>query len=174
MSKHLRQSKSKPHWADSIRKAAEAAWLVTTKFRHPHKLKLKWLYRNMVNRCHKPGTRRYERYGGRGISVCQSWRLNPTAFFEWAASHGYSPGLQINRKDNDGDYTPENCEFCDRIKQQSNTSRSHFLERYGRRLTVSQWARELGVRQQALQHRVSRGWSIERIFSQPFRRSRRC
>src|SRR6185503_13492927 len=46
---------------DSIKMAAKAAWSATTKFSHPHKLKLKWLYRNMVNRCHKPGTRRYER-----------------------------------------------------------------------------------------------------------------
>lgn len=160
------------YWDQSIKKAHAAAIAKTTKFRHPHKLKLKWVYRNMVNRCHKPGTRRYERYGGRGISVCSEWRSSPTAFFEWAAMSGYAPGLQINRKDNNGNYEPNNCEFVTPIVQQSNTSRSRHIEWNDRRMTVSEWARALGVRPRALQHRIDRKWPMERIFNQPFRKAR--
>lgn len=159
----------KPYWSDSIKKASEAAWAVTTKFRHPHKQKLKWMYRNMVNRCHKPGTRRYERYGGRGIIVCPEWKTNPTAFYEWATTNGYDPALQINRKNNDGNYEPSNCEFVTCTVNQNNTSRSRFLTWDGKTMTVCDWARHLGISSAALQHRVDRDWPAERIFTQPYR-----
>jgi len=157
---------------ESIRKASEAAWAVTTKFRHPHKLKLKWVYRNMVNRCHKPGTRRYECYGGRGISVCQEWKREPTSFFEWAASHGYAPGLQINRKDNDGNYCPENCNFVTQTVNQNNTRRNHFIEWNGERKTIADWARQLGMSDRVLNKRIIHGWSVEKMMTQPVRSPR--
>jgi len=155
---------------ESIAKASVAAKERNTKFDHPHKNHLKWTFRNMVNRCHKPGTRRYERYGARGISVCDEWRFNPTAFYNWAVESGYEYGLWIERKDVNGNYCPENCTWKTPKEQANNTSRNRFIEWNGKRLTVSQWADVLGVNQKALQHRVDRNWPIERIFTQPFRR----
>ncbi len=154
---------------DSIAKASSAAWKVTTKFSHTHKKTLKWTFRNMVNRCHKPGTRRYERYGGRGISVCEEWRTNPTAFFEWAISNGYEHGLWIERNDVNGNYCPSNCSWKTQKEQANNTSRNRFLTWNGETLTIAQWADKIGESRIAIQHRVERGWSAERIFTQPFR-----
>jgi hypothetical protein len=155
--------------AESIAKAAVAAWAVTTKFTHPHKLKLKWVLSNMIRRCHKPGSRRYERYGGRGIAVCEEWRNNHTSFFEWAIASGYQPGLTIERNNVDGNYCPDNCRWATPTEQNNNTSRNRRLTWNGRTKTVSEWAREFGVEPKAFQHRVDRNWSTSRIFTQPFR-----
>lgn len=76
------------------------------KSRHP----LYFVWKNMVRRCCDPTINRYERYGGRGISVCSEW-LDVNRFIEWAESAGWTEGLQIDRINNDGDYAPHNCRF---------------------------------------------------------------
>jgi len=67
-------------------------------------------WQNMKQRCLNPNHPKYERYGGRGICICPEW-LNIMGFNEWAEKSGYQPGLTIDRKDNDGDYCPVNCEW---------------------------------------------------------------
>lgn len=73
------------------------------------------LYRNvylsMVRRCHDERDKSWGRYGGRGIVVCDAWRGDPRAFVDWAITHGWQVGLQLDRRDNDGPYAPENCRF---------------------------------------------------------------
>ena len=58
----------------------------------------------MVQRCTNPNTPNYPLYGGRGIGICSEWRNDFKTFFQWAISNGYHDDLQIDRKDNDGDY----------------------------------------------------------------------
>lgn len=156
---------------ESIARAHAAAIRKTTRFSHPYKVRLKWLLGNMIKRCHRPGTNRYERYGARGIKVCEEWRQNHTAFYEWAIANGYRPGLWIERVDFDGDYCPENCRFATPVEQANNTSRNRFLTWRGQTMTVSQWARSLGVPTRALRHRIDRGWPTDRALEQPFRRA---
>ena len=74
--------------------------------RHP----LYFVWKNMWRRCSIPTTNRYERYGGRGITVCQEWE-NISPFVCWAENNGWRPGLQLNRINNDGNYSPSNCNF---------------------------------------------------------------
>lgn len=124
---------------------------------------------NMIKRCENPKDKRWDRYGGRGISICHEWRTNRKSFYDWALANGYDPSLTIDRINVDGNYQPSNCRWVTASEQQNNTSRNRYLEWNGRRETVANWARELGVRNMALQHRVDRGWSVERIFTQPFR-----
>lgn len=126
-------------------------------------------YDNMISRCYDENSDRYNTYGGRGIGVCEEWRADRKNFYFWAVHAGWEVGLSIDRKDVDGDYCPENCRWIPMARQQRNTTRSRYLEWQGERLTVVEWAERLGVRSQALQHRVSRGWPVERIFTQPFR-----
>jgi hypothetical protein len=77
--------------------------------KHSHYIR----WKSMKQRCYSPKCKSYKNYGQRGIIVCEEWRTDPVAFCEWADEH-YSPGLEIDRKDNDGNYSPENCRFVTR------------------------------------------------------------
>lgn len=68
------------------------------------------VWANMRERCQNPKSEKWAFYGGRGITVCEAWQDYVT-FKEWATSHGYEPGLELDRTDNDGPYSPENCAF---------------------------------------------------------------
>jgi len=90
----------------------------------------------------------------------------------WAHDNGHQVGLQIDRIDVNGNYESSNCRFVDSIVQMNNTTRNRFLEWNGVRDTVANWARTIGVAPRILQSRVDRGWSVERIITQPFRTRR--
>lgn len=81
-------------------------------------------YRAMKERCYNPNYHHYERYGGRGITVCDEWRTNYTSFRNWAYSNGYQEGLSIDRINNDGNYCPENCRWTTQKEQVRNSTRS--------------------------------------------------
>jgi hypothetical protein len=109
----------------------------------------------MIARCYRPSQDRYPYYGGRGITVCDEWKI-PANFLAWAVAHGYQPGLQIDRKDNDGPYSPENCRWATRIEQRNNTTLNTFVTAFGETKTLAQWERDprCGVKRQALWMRL--------------------
>ena len=84
-----------------------------------------WL--GMKERCYNPKHNRYHRYGGRGIAVCDEWRDNFNAFYEWSVANGYDENAPygectIDRIDVDSDYCPENCRWVDLLTQRNNRS----------------------------------------------------
>jgi hypothetical protein len=125
----------------------------------------------MHARCYNPDNPRYADWGGRGITVCVEW-VGYIEFRDWALANGWRRGLQIDRIDNDKDYSPDNCRITTQEVNANNSRKNVHLTWEGRTLTLAQWAREMGIRPQALQHRVYRGWSVERIFTQPYRQRR--
>lgn len=102
------------------------------------KLHKVWL--SMKERCYRKNFKFYKHYGGRGIKVCDEWICKEgfVNFQKWAFENGYREGLSINRKDNDGNYCPENCEWTTN-KEQSNNKRDNIkVEFNGEVLTVAQ------------------------------------
>ena len=75
-------------------------------YRHP----LRGVHNTMIQRCTNPNTNMYYRYGERGITVCKQW-FKFLDFYNWAISNGYKQGLTIDRRDNDGNYCPDNCQW---------------------------------------------------------------
>ena len=63
-------------------------------------------------------------YAERGITVCDEWRDDFMAFYNWAITHGWSKGLEIDRKNNELGYSPENCHFVTRSRNQRNTRKT--------------------------------------------------
>jgi len=85
--------------------------------------KLYYVWNMMKQRCHNSKNKDYKHYGGRGIKLCKEW-LNFSCFEVWALEAGYSPGLSIERINNDGDYSPANCTWIPLSDQKKNTRAS--------------------------------------------------
>ena len=78
----------------------------------------------MKQRCSYSKHKSFAYYGGRGIRVCSEWNEDFAVFRDWAESHGYRKGLLLDREDNDGDYTPQNCRWVTPPQSMTNTSRN--------------------------------------------------
>jgi DNA-directed RNA polymerase subunit RPC12/RpoP len=78
------------------------------------------IWRNIKNRTLNPKHKQYNDYGGRGITICDEWKNDFMSFYDWAMTNGYSDELSIDRIDNDGGYSPENCRWTTSIIQNRN------------------------------------------------------
>jgi len=121
------------------------------------------LWKEMRTRCSNPKRKDYRHYGGRGIRVCERW--NSFEVFIQDMGPRPTPKHEIDRIDSAGGYCPENCKWSTRMEQMQNTGRSHRIEYNGKILTISAWARELGIRREIIKDRLRRGWAPERALS---------
>ena len=121
------------------------------------------IWQKMIHRTTKPNDPDYKIYGGRGIKVCDEWLNDYLAFEKWSLSHGHDNSLTIDRIDNDGNYSPENCRWADKFTQNNNRSISHRISYKNKTMTVTQWSREFNLIDSAVSFRVSQGWSMEDI-----------
>lgn len=126
------------------------------------------IYHGMKKRCLKESDPSYKRYGGRGITVCDEWKEDFKAFYDWAMSHGYSDDLTLDRIDSSKGYSPANCRWVSFEVQNNNTSRNHLITYNGKTQTLAQWAKEIGMDYNKLRARIVRShWSIEKALTTP-------
>lgn len=126
-------------------------------------------WQGMKSRCFLESDPNYHRYGGRGIMVCDAWRESFDQFF---ADMGPKPTRRhsIDRIDNNGPYTPNNCRWALPKKQARNKRSNHVLSHQGQTKTLIEWAELLGMRERALSMRLLKGWTVERALTTPIQK----
>ena len=112
----------------------------------------------MKARCTNEKTCNYKEYGGRGISVCDEWSSDFSAFESWSLNNGFSKGLQIDRIDTNGNYEPSNCRWVTPKENGNNRRNNVLLSAFGETKTMSQWADDerCMVNYPALKQRISK------------------
>jgi hypothetical protein len=118
---------------------------------------------SMRARCNRKTDKRYDHYGGRGISVCEEWS-DFVAFRNWALKNGYQEGLTIDRIDNDGPYSPENCRWTTKKVQNNNQSTTTIIKVGDVEKPLHIWADFIGIPPEALRRRLYDGWNVERAL----------
>lgn len=129
----------------------------------------------MIARCTRPSCIGYPSYGGRGIAVCERWRV----FANFLADMGECPaGLTLERNEVNGNYEPGNCRWATKEEQRSNRQDSRHFVINGVKKTMTEWAKEYGLKQPTVWRRIAKGDSIERalrpVTSDSFRRVQKC
>jgi hypothetical protein len=127
-------------------------------------------WERMISRCENPSDPGYPRYGGRGIYVCERWRKSFEAFFQ---DMGPPPKgrISIDRINNDGPYSPENCRWATDFQQAANRSTNHWYTLGDRLILLADAAREFGFCIWTLKSRIKReGMTMEQALNTPLRK----
>jgi hypothetical protein len=124
-------------------------------------------WQSMWARCTKRHNPSYKNYGGRGIKVCDRWRNVQNFITDMGEKP--TPKHSIERKNNDGDYTPENCKWSTRIEQNRNSRKNVFILLNGQKKTLKEWATHLGISSSILSKRLKaqNGNTLDAFFG-PF------
>jgi hypothetical protein len=120
--------------------------------------KLFRVWGHIKERCCNPTHKNFKDYGGRGIGICDEWKNDYKSFRDFCLAHGWQEGLQINRIDNNRDYSPDNVNFVT-AKQNSNNRRSSVCVKVrGEVLTISEVAQKYKIPYFTIWRRHKKGW----------------
>lgn len=127
-------------------------------------------WQGIKQRCGCKSANEYERYGGRGIKVCDDWAQSFKSFEDWALANGYSDNLTIDRIDTEGDYTPDNCRWVSYKVQANNKSNNIVIHYQGQTKTLMEWCEVLNLPYSTIHKRIKEsGWDYEDALSIPVR-----
>lgn len=133
------------------------------------------VWQHAIARCTDPRIKAYPNYGGRGITFCDEWRNDFMVFKAWAHANGWKKGLDLDRTDNDGPYSPENCRFVTRKVNLRNKRNTVRVTAFGEVKTRAEWAEDprCVVTRWTLESRLQAGWEPERAITAPKRARRK-
>lgn len=119
------------------------------------KTRIYGVWNKIKGRCLNPNNPSYERYGARGISICDEWLNDALSFIKWAYDHGYQEDADygettIDRIDNNKGYSPDNCRIANAKEQANNRRTTKYVTYNGEKHTVTEWSNILGVNRQTL------------------------
>lgn len=137
---------------------------------HSHKQSGKRIYniwQGMKARCYNKNNARYHRYGGRGITICEEWKDDFSAFYEWSINNGYSEDLTIDRIDNNKNYSPENCRWSNNEEQCNNRDTNINITIGNATKTLMQWCEIFELDYKTIYARYSRNGfiGIDELFN---------
>lgn len=145
-------------------KAAHTKWLTGIERRRMYAV-----WSGMHARCSNPKNKSFDRYGARGISVCDRW----ASFEMFLADMAPRPnGALLERVDNSAGYSPANCRWATAKEQSRNKRNNRLIEINGQAKCMTEWADIFGVTRELVRDRISRGWSIVRALTEPTARER--
>lgn len=120
----------------------------------------------MKARCYNSNNKHYKDYGGRGIKIQEDWINDFQKFFNYIGERPHEK-LTIERIDTNKDYKEGNIKWATQVEQANNRRNNRFLEFNNKKLTLSQWEKEIGISQDLLWARLKLGWSDEKALTTP-------
>ena len=115
---------------------------------------LRAIWKGMKSRCYNHNNPEYNRYGGRGITICDKWLKTSKEFIEWGLNNGYEIGLSIDRIDTNGNYEPSNCQFITRSENVLKEKKTMTIA--GVTLRYTELSEIIGFNGSYLSNRISR------------------
>lgn len=136
------------------------------------------IWQDMKDRCQNINNAHYSYYGGRGIKVCDEWINDYSCFRDWAYNTGYCENAAmykctLDRIDNNGNYSPNNCRWVDMKAQNNNRKNVRQFIYNGESHTLREWCDILNMSFRAVDMRLQRGWSVEEALSRPIKEKKK-
>ena len=119
---------------------------------------------DMRSRCSNPAHKAWAHYGGRGITVCKRWEN----FENFLSDMGCRPSdsAELDRVDNNEGYSVSNCRWATKQQNKANTRRTNRLSYRGVTLSISEWARRIGMSRNTFKNRLAHGWGLARAITE--------
>lgn len=125
------------------------------------------IWAGMKSRCTNKNATHYDRYGGRGITVCKEWLNDFETFRDWALANGYKENLSIDRIDNNGNYEPGNCKWVTDKGQGRNRSTNALYTINRTEKSLAEWCENYNISYKTVRSRLDEGWDIEKALTEP-------
>lgn len=134
-------------------------------FRHGHSRdRLYKTWTGMKQRCYTETSQDYPDYGGRGVTVCETWKNEFMAFREWAIRSGYTDDLTIERLDTSGNYEPGNCTWIPHRNQAINRRSTRFIDFRDLRMTLTEFSSAFDLTPLMVREGYYKGWDADKII----------
>lgn len=117
------------------------------------------IWANMKTRCYNTNDPHYQRWGAKGVVMCDEWRNDFKAFYDWSMSNGYTDELTIDRIECNGIYEPSNCRWVTLAENNRNKPHIKYITYNGKTQTIGQWTKELGLGKETIRERLKKGWT---------------
>jgi hypothetical protein len=117
----------------------------------------------MKERCLDTNCKNYHDYGGRGITVCERWLLNPQHFLDDMGLKP-TPGHSLDRIDVNGPYSPENCRWADKVTQARNTRVNRWITYKKETKVLAEWVEQYKFDRSVFHRLVQRGSTHEQAL----------